>query len=99
MLRGDALSAEEHFEVSGEQGLQYLAARLANMAQGGFADRRGKIAETLTTGLRKAWEPEREPTQADVRAWVRASLPFKQEAQSRMLEDGLLAAVGASFPA
>jgi len=99
MLRGDALSAEEHFEVSGEQGLQYLAARLANMAQGGFADRRGKIAETLTTGLRKAWEPEREPTQADVRAWVRASLPFKQEAQSRMLEEGLLAAVGSSFPA
>ena len=99
MLRGEPVAAEEHFEVSGEQGLQYLAARLANMAHGDFGDRRGKIAETLTAGLRKAWEPDREPTQADIRAWVRTSLPFKQEAQSRMLEDGLLAAVGSSFPA
>jgi len=99
MLRGDAVAAEEHFEVSGEQGLQYLAARLANMTHGDFGNRRAKIAETLVAGLRKAWEPDGEPTQADVRAWVRTSLPFKQEAQSRMLEDGLLEAVGSSFPA
>jgi DNA-binding SARP family transcriptional activator/Tfp pilus assembly protein PilF len=99
MLRGDAIAAEEHFEVCGEQGLQYLAARLANMARGDFADRRGKIAAAFVAGLRAAWEPTRKPTQTDVREWVRASLPFKQEAQSRMLEDGLLAAVGSSFPA
>lgn len=99
MLRGDTIAAEEHFEVCGERGLQYLAARLANMARGDFADRRARIATDFVAGFRTAWEPGREPTQTDVREWVRASLPFKQEAQSRMLEDGLLAAVGSSFPA
>ena len=99
MLRGDAVAAEEHFEVSGEQGLQYLAARLANMIAGGLADRRDKIVGAFVAGWRAAWEPAREPTQTDVRQWLRASLPFKQEEHAQLLEEGLLTAVGSSFPA
>jgi len=99
MLRGDAVAAEEHFEVSGEQGLQYLAARLANMIAGGLADRRDKIVAAFVAGWRAAWEPAREPTQTDVRQWLRASLPFRQEEHAQLLEEGLLTAVGSSFPA
>ncbi|HWI87121.1 MAG TPA: BTAD domain-containing putative transcriptional regulator [Sphingomonas sp.] len=100
-LRGDTVAAEEHFEVSGEQGLQYLAVRLANLIRHprDHSAQRAKIAATFTAGFHAAWQPSLPPKLGDVSAWLRDTLPFRQEAHAQMLEDGLLAAVGADFAA
>jgi Tfp pilus assembly protein PilF len=101
MLRGDTVAAEEHFEVSGEQGLQYLALRLANSANlpAGKADRAAALCTQFRTQFLEAWQPAREPQLADVLQWVRHTLPFRQEAHAQALEQGLTAAIQPVFPA
>lgn len=101
MLRGDAAAAEEHFEVSGEEGMQYLAARLANGTALGSAGEKARPAliEAFRAKFVQAWQPERQPTTADVLAWARDTLPFRREEHVRLLETGLAAAIGPTFPA
>ena len=101
MLRGDAVAAEEHFEVSGEEGLQYLAARLANGTRlGADGDKaRPALLESFGVRFREAWQPERPPAVADALAWARNTLPFRREAHARLLGEGLATALGSAFPA
>lgn len=101
MLRGDAVTAEEHFEVSGEEGLQYLAARLANGTMLGTEGDKARpaLVESFRTRFLEAWQPDRAPILADALAWARNTLPFKREQDIRLLEKGLAAALGTAFPA
>ena len=101
MMRGDPISAEEHFEVSGEQGLQYLALRLANSAalRSYKEENRAKLRDRFHRQFLEAWQPEREPTMADIIEWARNTLPFRQEAHTQVFEQGLRAAVESAFPA
>ncbi len=100
MMRGDPLAAEEHFEVSGEHGLQYLALRLANGADlPAKADRLAALCDQFRTHFLAAWQPERAPQLNDVVEWARQTLPFRQEAHAARIEQGLKAAVASAFPA
>lgn len=93
-LRGDAEAAEEHFEVSGERGLQYLAIRLANLQRIEGADRTGGLAKSFARLFREAWQQPRPPVIADVLAWVDDTLPLKRPEHRELVQGGLAAALG-----
>jgi Tfp pilus assembly protein PilF len=100
MLRGDAVAAEEHFDVSGEQGLQYFALRLANAVKlAGNEEKSARLRDQFRTQFLEAWQPERAPRIGDVLAWARDTLPFRQEAHAQALEQGLGQAIAPVFPA
>jgi DNA-binding SARP family transcriptional activator/TolB-like protein len=101
MMRGDPVSAEEHFEVSGAQSSQYIALRLANStAVPSFKEEnRAKLRDQFRSQFLDAWQPERPPTIEDIVAWARYTLPFRQEAHAKVFEEGLTAAIGSAFPA
>lgn len=101
MLKGDAQAAEEHFEVCGERGMMYLAARLANAAYLPAFDRterNGLLAE-FTTLFHDAWQSEREPTLGDALDWASDTLPFRLEEHAARLRDGLQAMLSEAWPA
>lgn len=91
MLKGDAQAAEEHFEVCGERGLMYLAARLANTSYLTAVDgaERGSLSSEFIRLFHLAWQPEREPTLMDALDWASDTLPFKQAEHAARLRDGL----------
>jgi len=100
MMQGDPVAAEEHFEVSGEQGLQYLALRLANSVN--LPGKNGgdpALRDQFHTKFLHAWQPEREPRLDDLIDWARQTLPFRQEGHASTLERGLRAALAPAFPA
>ncbi|QYE33068.1 hypothetical protein KZX46_02770 (plasmid) [Polymorphobacter sp. PAMC 29334] len=101
MLKGDAQAAEEHFEVCGERGLMYLAARLANAAYlPAFeqAEREVLLVE-FTTLFHDAWQTERELTLSGALDWARDTLPFKLAEHAERLRNGLEAMLSATWPA
>jgi len=101
MMRGDPVSAEEHYEVSGAQSSQYVALRLANSTSvpSFKEENRAKLRDQFRSQFLDAWQPERAPTIDDILAWTRYTLPFRQEAHAKVLEEGLTAAIGSAFPA
>jgi DNA-binding SARP family transcriptional activator/TolB-like protein len=99
MMRGDPVAAEEHFEVSGEQGLQYLALRLANSARlPGKRDAAPALREQFHAKFLQAWQPERRPGLHDLLDWARQTLPFRHEDHVQALEEGLRIALAPTFP-
>lgn len=92
-LRGDADQAEEHFEVSGERGLQYLAVRLANLRRRPADKRVDGLRSAFDRAFREAWQPPREPTTADVLQWADDTLPLKRPEHRRFIQEKLGAAM------
>jgi tetratricopeptide (TPR) repeat protein len=99
-LCGKAEQAEEHFLVSGETGLQYDAARIAN-----FAALRSDPPSAATVQSRfarkfiAAWQAARSPQIEDVLAWVRQTLPLRQPAHRAFIERGLKRRLASFWPA
>lgn len=96
-LRGDAGRAEEHFEVSGERGLQYLAVRLANLKRAGAERRLHQLRNGFARAFREAWQQPRAPTTADVLAWIDDTLPLRRPEHRELVRGGLEKALGARW--
>lgn len=92
-LRGDADRAEEHFEVSGERGLQYLAVRLANLRHRGGGTRLEALRNGFVRTFREAWQQPRSPAIADVLRWVDDTLPLRRPEHRRFMQEGLKGAL------
>lgn len=91
MLKDEVQAAEEHFEVCGERGLMYLAARLANAAYlpaFDSAEREILIVEFAKL-FHVAWQSDREPTLEDALDWASDTLPFRQAEHAARFRDGL----------
>lgn len=101
MLKGEAQAAEDHFEVCGERGLQYLAARIVNATRlpGGDRAESAALRSAFATDFALAWQPDRVATLADVLAWVGDTLPFRRPEHAALLTDGLTAALGQGWQA
>lgn len=94
-LRGDGEEAEEHFEVSGEHGLQYLAVRLANLWRfGGNIDR---LREAFIRGFGEAWRPARPPEPEDILTWLDHTLPLRRAEHREFVRDGLASALAGAW--
>ncbi|MDO6416194.1 hypothetical protein Q4F19_17540 [Sphingomonas sp. BIUV-7] len=100
MFRDDPEVAEEHFEASGEQGLQYLALRLANLAR--LPDdsvTRGQVRTAFEAAFCKAWQPERKAVLDDVLDWTAYTFPLRQEKHRALVREGVSAALGSGWHA
>lgn len=94
-LRGRMDEAEEHFDVSGEQGLQYAAVRLAALrAAGGQAERVAALGDRFVRRFRGAWRGASPPAQADLARWADDTVPLREEAHRRFLQDGVAGLLG-----
>jgi tetratricopeptide (TPR) repeat protein len=105
-LRGEAPAAEEHFAVSGEQGMQYLAVRLANLSRlgdlsllNGDAARLETLRDTFARAFLIAWQAAWPAALDDVGRWIDYTLPFRRPEDAALIREGLLAALGPVFPA
>ncbi|MEN2787961.1 BTAD domain-containing putative transcriptional regulator [Sphingomonas qilianensis] len=99
-LRGEALEAEDHFEVSGEQGSQYLAIRLANITRlKGEDNRRRTLATAFSTAFDAAWQPARVARLGDIVEWLSYTLPMKLPEHAAFLRDGVQTALGGTYRA
>ncbi len=97
-LRGDAQAAEEHFALSGEQGLQYVAIRLANL--GRLPDReaaRETCRRRFVEGFGQAWQPRRPPASPDIIAWFDHMLPLRLAEHRDLLREGLEQSLGGEW--
>lgn len=92
-LQGRAEAAEEHFEVSGEEGLQYLAVRIAN--SGRIAGRTGEamLRARFKRAFQQAWRGGRPPGTADLARWVDDTIPLRSDEHRRFLQEGLAGAL------
>jgi DNA-binding SARP family transcriptional activator/tetratricopeptide (TPR) repeat protein len=94
-LAGRAREAEEHFEVSGEQGLQYLAVRLANLER--LGDLGARAAAGVRPGFRQdfraAWRRPHAPGTEDVLGWIEDTMPLRREEHRAFLRSGLAASL------
>ncbi|MEG3166460.1 BTAD domain-containing putative transcriptional regulator [Sphingomonas sp. PB2P19] len=93
LLGGRVVEAEEHFEVSGEVGILYLAARLANLSQLGKAGARvaDAVRPAFLQGFHAAWQPARTPTTNDVLQWFADTVPVRLATHRQRLYGGLAA--------
>lgn len=101
MLEGNAEAAEEHFEVCGERGLMYLAARIANITFLPVVDKSeitGLLA-AFTDLFSAAWQPDRVATLADALEWANDALPLRRPEHAAILRTGLTAALGEQWQA
>jgi len=95
LLGGHAVEAEEHFDVSGEVGILYLAARLANLIRLGKAGARVAVAvrPAFLHGFQAAWQPARTPTTNDILQWFADTVPVRLATHRQCLYGGLAAAL------
>lgn len=93
-MQGDVAASEEHFEASGETRLQYIAARLSNLARlpQAAAQRallRGEFLERFAQG----WQGDREAGLDDMLAWFEQTYVFRTDAHRAFWRDGFSAAL------
>jgi hypothetical protein len=99
-LRGEHEAAEEHFAVSGETWLLYLAIRIANAGYlDGGAERVAAVVARFTADFLRIWQPQRTPAAADVLEWMGYSLPLNQPQHSEWLNQGLWRMLEPTWPA
>jgi len=99
-LKRECEAAEEHFAVSGETGLMYGAARLANAAHlDGGAARLSAVADDFVDGFRHVWQPATEPTLADILEWACYNLPLHPAEHRDWLTQGLQQMLEPRWPA
>jgi DNA-binding SARP family transcriptional activator/TolB-like protein len=100
MLRDDPEVAEEHFEASGEQGLQYLALRLANLTRLPSASAtRSQVRTAFESAFRNAWQPDRRAVLDDVLDWADYTFPLRQQKDRALVREGVSSALGAGWRA
>ena len=77
-LVGDHLGSEEHFDASGDNRLQYVAARMINAAQmGNMRPIASTIRDEFLERFGKAWQPSRGFVEADLLQWLDHTYPFR----------------------
>ncbi len=93
-LSGNHKEAEEHFAVAGEQSLQYLAVRIANLASLPDQHRQSvSLARQFQRSFDAAWQGATAPDMDDICAWLRYTLPLWRPEHEAVLCDGLVAAL------
>jgi DNA-binding SARP family transcriptional activator len=99
-LRGDHETAEEHFAVSGEEGMQYAAVRIANatMLNGG-ASKTSQVAARLVADFHRAWQQERKPGLQDVLDWFGYAMPLNPPENLAWVRSGLQQTLEPIWPA
>jgi tetratricopeptide (TPR) repeat protein len=99
-LRGEAERAEEHFVLSGETGLQYLAVRIANsVAIRAGEERIAPVRERFIENFHRSWQPERPPQVADVLGWFGDTMPLFPADRLAWVRQGLQAMLAPVWPA
>lgn len=99
-LRGDHEAAEEHFAVSGEEGMQYAAVRIANATKlNGERDRPSPVAEKLIADFHKAWQQKRKPELVDVLDWFGDTMPLSPPDNLEWIKSGLRQTLEPIWPA
>ncbi|MBO9518063.1 MAG: hypothetical protein J7493_08345 [Porphyrobacter sp.] len=99
-LRGDHETAEEHFAVSGEEGMQYAAVRIANSTRlNGASDRDSQVAAKLISDFEHAWQQEREPELQDVLDWFGDTMPLYPPENLSWVRSGLQQTLAPIWPA
>lgn len=99
-LRGDHEAAEEHFAVSGEEGMQYAAVRIANATKlNGERDRPSSVAEKLIADFHKAWQQKRKPELVDVLDWFGDTMPLSPPDNLEWIKSGLRQTLEPIWPA
>ncbi|KRA81398.1 hypothetical protein [Altererythrobacter sp. Root672] len=89
-LRGDHETAEEHFAVSGEEGMQYAAVRIANATKlNGTSHRDSQVAAKLVSDFQQAWQQERKPELHDVLDWFGDTMPLNPPERLAWIRSGL----------
>lgn len=89
-LKGEAATAEEHFLVSGESGLQYNAVRIANFASlAELPHYAADIEQRFARSFAAAWQAEGLPQPADVLTWIGQTLPFRESGHAAFVTGGL----------
>lgn len=89
-LAGEAASAEEHFLVSGETGLQYNAVRIANFAAlAPLPHYAADIEQHFAGSFVAAWQGKHSPQPADVLSWIGHTLPLCKRAHAAFVSGGL----------
>jgi len=98
-LRGDHEAAEEHFAVSGENGLQYLAVRLANATEieAGIAGM-SQMAAKFIDAFHRAWQPDRPPQMEDLLDWIEYVLPLSPACNMEWLKAGVQRTLAPMWP-
>ena len=98
-LSGEHTSAEDHFLVSGETGLQYDAIRIANFARcSGGTGARDKVAERFTEGFRRAWQGASPPGLDEVVEWIDETLPLSTPEHLEFVRSGLQEILAPTWP-
>ncbi|WP_375427401.1 BTAD domain-containing putative transcriptional regulator [uncultured Sphingomonas sp.] len=92
-LQGRVEEAEEHFEVSGEEGLQYAAVRIANAARAKGRTGAAALRARFARGFRAAWRGKRSPGADDLRRWIDDTIPLRVEEHRRLLQQGMSGAL------
>ena len=99
-LRGEPERAEEHFVLSGETGLMYLAVRIANAAAISGGDKRiADCRRLFARNFLAAWQPERVPLVEDVLAWFGDTMPLHPPEQRDRVRQGLRQMLAPAWPA
>ena len=99
-LEGEAQAAEEHFIVSGEQGLHYTAIRIANTSRLNEPPRgQSELVQDFIRRFRLAWCSDREPELCDVMDWIGYAVPFKHASSLDLVRTGLRKLLAPAWPA
>lgn len=99
-LDGKHETAEEHFLVSGESGLQYDAVRIANFAA--FATLpvgAAAIEERFARKFAAAWQAGGSPRRTDVIDWIGHTLPLRKQDHREFVTRGLEQRLATFWPA
>lgn len=89
MLAGQHREAEQSFYTCTDGGLNYLAARLANMGFLDTVDGRDTLVRQVRERFSAIWQGQKSPDDHDILDWLHLHMPFRQEAQRQMLDQGL----------
>lgn len=92
-LQGRAQDAEEHFEVSGEEGLQYLAVRIANCGRIAGRTDEATLRTRFKRAFKKAWRGGHPPRTTDLARWIDDTIPLRSDEHRRFLQEGLVGAL------
>ena len=98
-LKRDHAAAEEHFAVSGEDGMQYAAVRMANaVALNGDAVGLPRLAARFVADFHRAWQRGQPPQLSDALDWVDYTLPIFPAERRDWIKSGLRQTLAPIWP-
>jgi DNA-binding SARP family transcriptional activator/TolB-like protein len=93
-MKGDHLASEEHFDAFGETRLQYLGARLSNIARlPHAAARRETLRAEFFERFGAAWQPARAYRPDDLSEWLAQTYVFREPDRAASWQEGFIAAL------